>query len=241
MERDELETLAHSCLDHPALNNGFYDLWRTQRLNLGQVELVGVKFYQHVAPTATRLSSLLVTLPPSALRARSETVANINDELGHGDSEHAHTRLLEAFFDSLLSRLAGVPTRLSDAEAPVLPATRHLVTEGQKLFSGDPHRGVGALLAQEWHAYPQLIYLYEGARNYIDAYDNIVDFHSNCDFFYIHIGGAEEEHMRHSLSTAGTTCETNEQLALITEGFYAYLTLLASYWDSLHDAVRELS
>jgi pyrroloquinoline quinone (PQQ) biosynthesis protein C len=233
---NELEKLAMSCLNHPALNNRFYDLWRNHRLNADQVEVVATNFYHHVAPTSERLSALLLVLPSEAIRARSETVDNINDELGRGDPLQAHTRLLETFFDSLLSKLRSAPTRLTDIQTPLLPSTRQLIDEGYALFAGDVHRAIGALLAQEWHAYPQLIHLYEGARNYMDLY-NLVEFHGVCDFFYIHIGGAEQEHMRHSLSTAASMCRDRSDLNQIEAGLNAYLTLLATYWNSLYEAV----
>jgi hypothetical protein len=237
---NELEQLAMGCLNHPALNNRFYDLWRNHRLNSDQVEVVATNFYHHVAPTSVRLTALLLRLPSGAIRARTETVDNIGDELGRGDPAQAHTKLLETFFDSLLSKLRGAPARLTDIQAPLLPSTRQLIDEGYALFAGDVHYGIGALLAQEWHAYPQLIHLYEGARNYMDLYD-LVEFHGVCDFFYIHIGGAEQEHMRHSVSTAASLCCDRGDLKRIEAGLNAYLTLLATYWDSLYEAVVSMS
>lgn len=232
----KINELAYSVHEHKALRNSFYELWMTQRLNQGQVELFAKNFYEHVAPTVDRIALTFLRL--GDLEARTETIENMFDEMGNGDPQRAHTLILKDYFGSLLSAVSGGKMTYDDVTAPVVPSTTRLVERGRELF-GSEHaaESCGALLAQEWHAYPQLVNLYEGARNYMDQYPDLESFHESCEFFYLHIGSAEKEHKIHSLSSAARICDTQEKLDLLERGFNSYLDELALYWDGLHEAL----
>ncbi|HYS34842.1 MAG TPA: iron-containing redox enzyme family protein [Pseudonocardiaceae bacterium] len=230
-----IAALAASCYDHPALNNPFYETWRAGKLPVADVELVARNFYEHVAPTANRLATVFLRLTDE--RARAETIENLSDELGHGDPNNVHALLLRRMLEDLLSRMHGRPVDFDEVDSTVLPETRKLVHQGMALFGDErPEVGCGALLAQEWHAYPQLVYLYEGMRNYMDLY-SLEDFHVNSEYFYLHIGATEKEHKVHSISTAAQMCRTEEQIALLEYGYLSYLDLLAQYWNGLYQAL----
>ncbi|MFI6414736.1 iron-containing redox enzyme family protein [Streptomyces sp. NPDC050585] len=229
--------LAESVYRHPALNNAFYDLWRSTELSAEQVETVARNFYAQVSPTVNRLALVFLRMSPDDVAARSETVENINDEMGNGDPAKAHTVLLKNFFSALLSRIRGHEVDFDDIDPTVLPATRRLVEQGAALFGHENVRvGCGALLAQEWHAYAQLVHLYEGARNYLHHFA-LEEFHEHCEFFYIHIGTAEKEHKLHAVSSSAALCRDEEDLAALEHGFTSYLGLLADFWQELADAV----
>ncbi|MFI5779572.1 iron-containing redox enzyme family protein [Nocardia sp. NPDC051570] len=230
-----IAAIAESCYDHTALNNRFYRTWRTGALPVADVELFARNFYEHVAPTADRLATLFLRLTDE--RARAETIENLSDELGHGDAGKVHAVLLRNMLEDLLSRLHGRTVTFDDISPTVLPQTRKLVREGLALFGDErPEVGCGALLAQEWHAYPQLVNVYEGMRNYMDHY-SLEDFHINSEYFYLHIGATEKEHKIHSVSTAAQMCQTQEQVDLLEHGYTSYLDLLAEYWDGLYEAL----
>jgi len=142
------------------------------------------------------------------------------------------------FFEELLSRLRGRRVSFDEIGAPVLPSTVRLIEGGEKVFSSPyPPESCGALLAQEWHAYPQLVFLYEGVRNYRDHF-GLEEFHENCEYFYLHIGATEKEHKVHSLSTAAQMCRTATDLEHLERGFTTYLNLLADNWAEIHAAVQ---
>jgi hypothetical protein len=224
---------------HPALNNAFYELWQSDELPAEQVEIVARNFYAQVAPTADRIALVFLRMAPEDVEARAETIENLNDELGLGDPGKVHTVLLKDFFSALLSHLHGRTVAFEEIDPTVLPATRRLVDQGARLFGDERVQvGCGALLAQEWHAYPQLVYLYEGARNYLHRFGGLEEFHEHCEYFYLHIGAAEKEHKLHSVSTAASLCRTPQELEALEYGFTAYLDLLAGFWQELHEAVR---
>lgn len=233
---DRIQALARGCATHPALTNPFYALWMGQELDADAVELVARNFYERVRRTPIRIA--LAFLHMTDVAARAETVENLYDEMGLGDASKVHSVILRDFLQTLLSRMRGHEVDLDTVNAPLLPSTLRLVEQGEKVFSSPhPQEVCGALLAQEWHAYPQLVYLYEGVRNYRHFFE-LEEFHENCEYFYLHIGATEKEHKIHSLSTAAKACRTAEDLEYLERGFTTYLDLLAENWTEIHSRIR---
>jgi Iron-containing redox enzyme len=235
----EVRALAESVQGHPALNNDFYKLWMSTKLPGSHVEVFARNYYERVKHTPDRIA--LAFLHMTDMEARAETVENLYDEMGHGNAKGVHVNLLRRFFEALLSRLYGREIDFGELQAPVLASTRTLISDAESLF-GSPHPPLacGALLAQEWHAYTQLVYVYEGARNYMDLFGE-EEFHELCEYFYIHIGWAEKEHRIHSLSTAATMCRNEDDLVHLKVGFDRYLALLAANWEEIYREIDGLS
>jgi pyrroloquinoline quinone (PQQ) biosynthesis protein C len=232
---ERIRTLAMSAAEHEALNNKFYKLWTSRALTVDQVALFARNFYERVSDTPNRIA--LAFLHMRDVRARAETVENLADEMGMGDARKAHSVLLRRFFEELLSRIGGAPVDFDTLDAPVLPTTRTLIEEGHRVFSSDiPAEVCGALLAQEWHAYSQLVYIYEGVRNYMPLF-SLEEFHENCEYFYLHIGATEKQHKIHSLSTAAQMCRGLEDYHHLERGFTTYLELLSANWNELFEEI----
>ncbi len=230
----QVRELAHSVESHPAVDNPFYDLWMSKPLNPAQVELFAKNYREWIRPTVDRIARAIVSMKD--LRSRAVSVENIRDELGGGDEEKAHVHLLDTFLDELLTRVYGRPFAVADSNAPVLPTTERLNMDGMKIFEGQPPLAAGGLLAQEWHAYPQLVKLYEGARHYKDLGEPD-RFHDVCGYFYIHIGEAEKNHMEQSVVSAARSCVDLRDLQLLRKGCHDFLGLLAGFWQGLYDAI----
>jgi hypothetical protein len=233
---ERIRSLALGCSDHAAVKNAFYELWMAKPLSAAQVEIVARNFYERVSRTPERIALAFLNVPD--VTARAETVENLNDEMGHGDPAKAHSVILRDFLETLLSRLHGHEVRLDELDTRILPSTVRLIEGGEKVFSSPyPPEVCGALLAQEWHAYPQLVCLYEGVRNYRHLY-GLEEFHEQCEYFYLHIGATEKQHKIHSLSTAAQMCRTPDDLAHLERGFNTYLGLLAANWSEIHSAIE---
>jgi hypothetical protein len=233
---EHIQALVSSVAEHPAFKNPFYDLWMAQALTARKVEIVALNFYERVSRTPDRIA--LAFLHMNDNKARAETIENLSDEMGHGNPAKVHSVLLREFFETLLSRLHGRHIDLDEVDAPVLPSTLRLIEGGQKVFSSPyPQEACGALLAQEWHAYPQLVFLYEGVRNYL-GYFGHERFHEICEYFYLHIGATEKEHKIHSLSTAAQMCHSAAHLNHLERGFTTYLDLLADNWAEIYTAIQ---
>jgi pyrroloquinoline quinone (PQQ) biosynthesis protein C len=231
-----ISELAKATSSHAALNNEFYRRWMAGPLSAGQVEIVARNFYERVRRTPDRIA--LAYLHMDDITARAETVEILSDEMGHGNPEKVHSVLLQRFFETLLSRMRDAPVTFGEVRADILGSTHKLIEEGNRLFASSiPQEACGALLAQEWHAYPQLVYLYEGARNY-QSYFDIEEFHDICEYFYLHIGATEKEHKVHSLSTAARMCRNEADLTNLERGFTSYLDLLADNWADIGRAIE---
>jgi pyrroloquinoline quinone (PQQ) biosynthesis protein C len=233
---ERIRALVRSFSEHPAFKNPFYELWMAEALPVSQVEIVALNFYERVRRTPDRIA--LAFLQMNDIKARAETIENLSDEMGRGNAAKVHSVLLREFFETLLSRLHGRHIDLDEVDAQVLPSTRRLIEGGQKVFGSPyPHEACGALLAQEWHAYPQLVFLYEGVRNYL-GYFGHERFHEMCEYFYLHIGATEKEHRVHTLSTAAQMCHTTAHLKHLERGFATYLDLLADNWAEIYTTIR---
>jgi pyrroloquinoline quinone (PQQ) biosynthesis protein C len=99
----------------------------------------------------------------------------------------------------------------------------------------------GAQLALEWQAYTMLRKLYDGARNYLPLWSNPDEFHEACEYFYTHIGAAEKDHKKESLNAVRRYARDDESQALIIDGYYQHLKLIADFWAGLYNAVTRLS
>jgi pyrroloquinoline quinone (PQQ) biosynthesis protein C len=235
---ERVSALARGCSEHPALRNPFYELWMARALPVEHVELVARNFYERVRRTPDRIA--LAFLHMDDVKSRAETVENLSDEMGHGNPAKAHSVILRGFFETLLSRMRGHHVDFDTVEAPVLPSTLRLIAEGERVFSSPhPQEASGALLAQEWHAYPQLVFLYEGVRNYRHLF-GLEEFHETCEYFYLHIGATEKQHKIHSLSTAAATCRTAADLDHLERGFTTYLDLLAANWAEIYATIERM-
>jgi pyrroloquinoline quinone (PQQ) biosynthesis protein C len=233
---ERIQGLARSASRHAAIRNEFYQTWMAGPLDVRHVELVAVNFYARVRRTPDRIALAFLSMQDVA--ARAETVENLSDETGRGNPNKVHSVILRAFWETLISKMRNEPVSFDDISAPVLPSTTKLVDLGEKVFSSPyPQEACGALLAQEWHAYPQLVHLYEGVRNYRHLFE-LEEFHENCEYFYLHIGATEKEHKVHSLATAARTCRTEEDLVHLERGFTTYLDLLAENWHEIYQTIK---
>jgi pyrroloquinoline quinone (PQQ) biosynthesis protein C len=234
-----IRALAERAAEHPALNNRFYELWMSQELSVDQVELIACNYYERVRHTPDRIALAFVRMDDIA--ARTETIENLHDEMGRGDPANAHSLLLRTLFEALLSRMRATPIKFDKLDAFILNSTKHLLEKGDELFSSrHPLEACGGLLAQEWHAYIQMVKLYEGMRNYIKFFE-LEEFHDACEYFYLHIGATEKRHRTDALHSAARMCRSAEDVAYLEQGFNHYLELLADNWDELYTRVISIA
>lgn len=233
-----IKTLAQDISINRAVDNDFYKLWMKEKLTSRQLEIFAVNYFYRIVPTVSRLA--LAFASNEDLISRSQLIRNLSDELGHGDPQAAHIVILKRWLDSLLRKETGRGFDEVLADTPVLPATQKLTEKTLKLCSGPAPQVSGAILAQEWHAYTQLVNLYEGFRNYIGSYE-LEEFHDSSEYFYIHIGWAEKEHKEQSISIAVRSCHSDDDFNLLKHGFTEFLGSLAEFWDDLHANIRQVN
>lgn len=228
----EIERLAGSVARHPALNNPFFDLWVNEDLSAGALEEFARNYFHWVEPTVSRLTLALAHVDD--LAAKADLVENISDELGHGDPARMHVPLLKRWLDALLLATCGHPfDDVLDLDA-LTPATRRLRQRSLELCAGTPAAASGAILAQEWHAYTQLVLLTEGMQRYRNHFD-VNEFHDANEYLYIHIGRAEKEHKVQGVRLAARSCRTASDFQELRTAFTEFLNLLAAFWFGLYE------
>ncbi len=228
-----LQGLTSSIYVHPALNNAFYRAWIA-----GPLDLLSLKVFARNYLARTRNTSTMVALSligTDDVTARTEIAKNLYSEFGYGDPKKAHINLLTEFLEDLVTRVGKTPFSISELESlPILSSTEYFIAAQRKLYT-TPHPAavVGTLMAQEWLAYSMLTRLYEGVRNYQPCYDDIDDFHSHCEYFYIHIGEAEKEHREQAIRSARLVCSSPADFQELQRGFLAFLDITACFWDGI--------
>lgn len=226
----QIMTLGDTVFEHAALNNDFYDQWRSRRLTLGEFEVFSVNYFARVRATVGRLSNALTVIDD--WESRIQLLHNLSDELGHGQSSKVHIQLLHDLFDETCRNLGGQTFRETLQRTELLPATLEFIDKTDAMCKAGPLDAAGAILAQEWHGYTQIAYLLDGFNQYSSLFD-FQQFHERSEYFYVHLGSAEKEHMKQAGVICSRLCQSADDLAIIEQNFNAYLDLLAQFWGSI--------
>lgn len=233
--RHDIDELAKSVFDHPAMRSRFYLTWRKRRLSLQDFQIFATNYFRRVYATTQRIAFAVATI--SDWESRIELLHNLSDELGHGKAENVHVLVLYRWLDSLNKALGSKESFRSVLETiSPLPQTEIFIEETNKLCQIGPQQASGALLAQEWHGYTQIAYLFEGFRNYQPLFE-FEEFHDVSEYFYVHLGRAEKEHKKQASLIAARHCHSHSELVVISQSFRRYMDLLSAFWDGIADSL----
>ncbi|WP_332604189.1 DUF3865 domain-containing protein [Acinetobacter sp. ESBL14] len=118
-----------------------------------------------------------------------------------------------------------------------LPATVRLKAKSELLFGENLYVMLGAALAQEIHALPQLELLISGAEKNRSKFTD--ERWNDVAYFYdIHLDGTEERHAEDLNRTIWSIIDTDKKREEFLKGFYEFLDLLEQFWDELYREVR---
>ena len=236
---NKLESLAKSVEQHSALNNAFYDIWATERLNADKLKIVGINYLSFTKSFPRSLASLIANTADA--KVCCEYTNTLFSEMGDGNSERIHSLLFENFFNELLLYVDSAQNQtLSELDQTLttLPETEAFISGQLSLYSDNSAVAIGAQLALEWQAYTMISKLYEGARNYIDLWSSKSKFHEACEFFYIHLASAEKEHKHESLNAANRVIELGGRYENVEIGFNKHLDLIHNFWEGIAKALN---
>jgi hypothetical protein len=227
----ELAELSGSVFDHPVLKCRFYEIWRNNLLSINNFHVFSINYFFRVYATTTRIATAISTIDD--WESRLELLHNISDELGNGSIDNVHVLVLFRWLESLNERLGcKAPFRdLLDNAIP-LETTTEFILKTRALCAATPQEAAGALLAQEWHGYTQISYLFDGFLNYRHLYESS-EFHDVSEYFYVHLGRAEKEHRVQSSKIALRICKSEHDFIKIRDSFLAYLKCLEEFWDGI--------
>jgi len=238
----KLEELAKSANNHGALNNEFYQNWLDKKFNISALKIFARNYGEWVKSFPDTLALLFSTTQDPD--AKIEYIQTLYSEMGYGNSEKVHWKLLDMFYSELSSKL-GDKTTLDrnklENELELLPSTKKLIEQERELYGNkNSALSVGAQLALEWQAYTMLRKLFEGSLNYQDLWEDRDEFHEACEYFYVHIGAAEKEHKKESLEAAKKYATDEKSLDDIKQGFNQHLELIENFWNGVYNEIKKV-
>ena len=216
-------------------NNRVLTSWaeQTPTFDLNKYELLMSNMTRWLAPTATRLKVGLELIKRMGnLQFRNlESVFehNIHDECGEGNPEKTHAKLFADSISTYAKVLYGT-SELNKEE--ILQSTKELQAKSLLLFGEDLYVMLGACLAQEVHALPQLVHLRNGCMTWSTLFSP--DEEKKIMAFYdIHLDGTEARHAEDLNQTIWQVIDTAKKQKLFFNGFNSFLRLLDNYWKGL--------
>lgn len=99
---------------------------------------------------------------------------------------------------------------------------------------------LGASLAQEIHALPQLELLYQGKRNLKDRFSD-KDWQDVAYFYEIHLDGTEARHAEDLNRTIWDFIDSDEKRAKFQQGFNGLLSQLDLFWKGIAKKSNEIN
>lgn len=184
-----------------------------------------------LAPTAKRLSFGLDILKSSDLEKYAPLIEafehNIEDEKG-SCKEEAHAYLFNKSAITYSHVVYGKSLNFSKG----LESTMNLKIKSEGLFKDDLFTMLGASLAQEIHALPQLELLFKGFSLNKGKFSSIE--WGDVSYFYdIHLDGTEARHAEDLNKVIWNYVDTQEKEELFLKGFYGLLDDLTSFWNGV--------
>lgn len=118
-----------------------------------------------------------------------------------------------------------------------IDSTMKLKEESEKLFNSDLYIMLGAALAQEIHALPQLELLVRGAEKNKELFSE-EKWLDVSNFYDIHLDGTEARHAEDLNRTIWSIIDTDAKKEKFMIGFNKFLELLDNFWSSLYLEVK---
>lgn len=191
-----------------------------------------------LAPTVKRLEAGLELLKDAQTDEQMAEVIhafehNIEDERGDGkETSHAY------LFNKSAKRYGEVVYGKDIKFSKGIPLTMELKFTSDHLFKNDLYVMLGAALAQEIHALPQLELLLEGMKRNKNQFSDS-DWQDVEYFYKIHLDGTEARHAEDLNQTIWSLIDTDEKIESFTKGFDGLLSYLDDFWGGLHEALSK--
>lgn len=230
---NELKKLVHDIHKSQAVDNLFFQKWMSNKFNIEDLAIFARNYWEWNFCFPEALAVLVANTKDITVRVEYTKI--LFSEMGNGNQRCAHSILFEEFCNKLAEKM-GYPGYLNienlKKNVPLLKETQNLNAWQKEMYSR-LDIAAGAQLALEWQAYTMIRKLYDGARNYMDLWDNPDEFHEACEFFYVHIGAAEKEHKDESILAAKQLIDNGADIKNVEEGFCTNLQLIGDFWNGI--------
>jgi pyrroloquinoline quinone (PQQ) biosynthesis protein C len=224
---DVLSALREELERHPVTRHGFFRAFRDRHLSDAQLRRF-LRQYQYFCHRFVKLlEGLLYRTPLAQLEMRIELTKTLHSELGAGQPERAHIRLLNRF-----AAVLGLTVETLETTEPLPAVTAYLGVLQRLFLDGDYLTALGAELAVEITAAAEFRYFYPGLLKYERFQED------DLAFFKLHLQ-EEQAHGDWLLAAVRHTARGPEDYAKVAAGARETAWAWSRFWDGMYTAVFE--
>jgi pyrroloquinoline-quinone synthase len=220
-----LQCLVNELSLHPVNTNRFFQAFRDQRLSDSQLQTWLRQYHYFCNQFVKVLEGLLYRTPVEELDMRVQLANTLHSELGSGQSEQAHIRLLERFGKAVGLSCADLYRTIP------LPEVSDYLAILRRLFIEDHYLvALGAELAVEVTAAAEFRYFYPGLLRYnrFSSHDLV--------FFELHVE-VEEDHSLWLADAVRNTANSEAHLQQVAIGARTTADAWQRFWEGLYRGV----
>lgn len=190
-----------------------------------------------LSPTSQRLSLGLDLLKETASSTKFGSLIdafehNIEDETGEGDPTRPHATLFKESFCFYIDRIY----HNKNYHEPPLSSTITFHENSLTLFKKNVYCMLGAAVAQETHALPQLELMYKGVKKQ-ETHFSPQEWVTVSDFYDIHLDGTEARHAADLNRSIWETLDCQDKRDQFHHGYDTFISLQEHFWAGLSQAI----
>jgi pyrroloquinoline quinone (PQQ) biosynthesis protein C len=220
-----VESLIGELTRHPVNRNPFFQTFRDQRMTQPQLEQWLTQYHYFCKHFVKVLEGLLYRTPVEELEMRVQLAKTLDSELGSGQSDQAHIRLLERFACAI-----GL-TEADLRRSTPLPAVEEYLAVLHRFFIEEDYlAALGAELAVEVTAAAEFRYFHPGLLQYHRFSSN------DLVFFELHLT-AEDDHAHWLADAVRKTTKSQSDLERVAASARSTADAWQRFWEGMQRAV----
>ena len=220
-----VESLIGELTRHPVNRNPFFQTFRDQRMTQPQLEQWLTQYHYFCKHFVKVLEGLLYRTPVEELEMRVQLAKTLDSELGSGQSDQAHIRLLERFACAI-----GL-TEADLRRSTPLPAVEEYLAVLRRFFIEEDYlAALGAELAVEVTAAAEFRYFHPGLLQYQRFSSN------DLMFFELHLT-AEDDHAHWLADAVRKTTKSQSDLERVAASARTTADAWQRFWEGMQRAV----
>ncbi len=222
-----LASLVNELERHPVNSNAFFEAFHASVLTREQLRMFVRQYHYFCKHFVKELEGLLYRTPVDQLDMRIELIKTLHSELGSGNPQRAHIRLLNKFATSLDLDDTGL-----DRTVPIPEVVSYLKLLHRLFFESDHLTALGAELAVEVTAASEFRYFYPGLRQYACFNED------ELTFFKLHLN-EEQCHSAWLIEAVQRTAHTQDDYHRVATGARETADGWQQFWSGLYREVFE--
>ena len=222
-----LASLVSELERHPVNSNAFFETFHARVLTRPQLRTFVRQYHYFCKHFVKELEGLLYRTPVEQVDMRIELIKTLHSELGSGNPQRAHIRLLNNFATSL-----DLDEVELDRTVPIPEVVAYLRLLHRLFIESDHLTALGAEMAVEVTAASEFRYLYPGLRQYTCFNEDALM------FFKLHLN-EEQSHSAWLIDAVQRTANTPEDYHRVATGARETADGWQQFWSGLYREVLD--